>query len=129
MLFADYLELWLGIVKVRIKIATYSSYSGMVKKTIAPYFRNKKLTLKGLEARHIQMFYTEKLKTVKPNSVIHYQAVIHQALKYAVKTNLIAQNPAKKVDHPKRMTFSQLFMMLRKWISFSRLILTEARLR
>jgi len=110
MLFADYLEQWLEIVKVRIKIATYSSYSGMVKSTIAPYFRKKKITLKGLEARHIQMFYTEKLKTVKPNSVIHYHAVIHQALKYAVKTDMIPQNAAMKVDRPKKNDFQPVFL-------------------
>lgn len=62
MLFADYLDQWLEIVKVRIKIATFASYSGMVKSTIAPYFRAKKVTLKELEARHIHLFYTEKLK-------------------------------------------------------------------
>ncbi len=109
MLFTDYLEQWLEIVKVRIKIATFASYSSMIKSAIAPYFRNKKLTLKELEARHIQMFYTEKLRTVKPNSVIHYHAVIHQALKYAVKTDLIAQNPATKVDRPKKNDFQPTF--------------------
>ena len=83
MLFADYLEQWLEIVRARIKPATFGSYQGMVNSTIAPYFRKKGILLKELEARHIQQFYTEKLKTVKPNSVIHYHAVIYQALKYA----------------------------------------------
>lgn len=32
---------------------------------------------------------TEKLKTVTPNSVIHYHAVIYQALKYAMKTDMV----------------------------------------
>ena len=85
MLFADYLDQWLEIVRARIKPATFGSYQGMVKSTIGPYFRKKELTLKELEARHIQQFYTEKLKTVTPNSVIHYHAVIYQALKYAMK--------------------------------------------
>lgn len=87
MLFADYLLGWLEIVKVRVKPTTFGSYESMVKQTIEPYFRNKPITLKDLEARHIQQFYSEKLKTVKPNSVIHYHAVIHQALKYAMKTD------------------------------------------
>ncbi len=101
--FADYLLQWLDIVKVRIKIATYSSYESMVRSSIEPYFRKKKgYTLRGLEARHFQQFYTEKLKTVKPNSVIHYHAVIHQALKYALKTDLVTQNVAMKVDRPKK---------------------------
>jgi integrase len=65
--------------------------------------------LRGLEARHIQQFYSEKLKTVKPNSVIHYHAVIHQALKYAMKTDLVPQNVAMKVDHPKKNDFQPVF--------------------
>lgn len=95
--FADYLLQWLDIVKVRVKATTYSSYEAMIKSTIEPYFRKKRYTLQGLEARHIQQFYSEKLRTVKPNSVIHYHAVIHQALKYAMKTDLVAQNVAMKV--------------------------------
>lgn len=108
--FADYLLQWLDIVKVRIKIATYSSYESMVKSSIEPHFRKKGYTLRGLEARHIQQFYTEKLKTVKPNSVIHYHAVIHQALKYALKTDLVTQNVAMKVDRPKKNDFQPVFL-------------------
>ncbi len=110
MLFADYLLGWLEIVKVRVKTATYGSYESMTKHTIEPYFRNKQISLKDLEARHIQQFYTEKLKTVKPNSVIHYHAVIHQALKYAMKTDLVPQNVAMKVDRPKKNDFQPVFL-------------------
>ena len=110
MLFADYLLEWLQVVKVRVKPTTYSSYDGMVRQTIEPYFRNKRSSLQGLEARHIQQFYSEKLKTVKPNTVIHYHAVIHQALKYAVKTDLIVQNVATKVDRPKKNDFQPAFL-------------------
>ena len=110
MLFADYLLGWLEIVKVRVKPTTFGSYESMVKQTIEPYFRNKPITLKDLEARHIQQFYSEKLKTVKPNSVIHYHAVIHQALKYAMKTDLVAQNVAMKVDRPKKNDFQPVFL-------------------
>ena len=108
--FADYLLQWLEIVKARVKISTYGSYEGMVKNTIEPYFRKKGYTLRGLEARHIQQFYTEKLKTVKPNSVIHYHALIHQALKYALKTDLVTQNVAMKVDRPKRNDYQPVFL-------------------
>lgn len=82
----------------------------MVKSTIGPYFRKKELTLKELEARHIQQFYTEKLKTVTPNSVIHYHAVIYQALKYAMKTDMVPQNVAMKVDRPRKNSFQPTFL-------------------
>ena len=110
MLFADYLDQWLEIVRARIKPATFGSYQGMVKSTIGPYFRKKELTLKELEARHIQQFYTEKLKTVTPNSVIHYHAVIYQALKYAMKTDMVPQNVAMKVDGPRKNSFQPTFL-------------------
>ena len=82
----------------------------MVNSTIAPYFRKKGILLKELEARHIQQFYTEKLKIVKPNSVIHYHAVIYQALKYAMKTDMVPQNVAMKVDRPRKNTFQPTFL-------------------
>lgn len=110
MLFADYLIEWLKIVKSRVKIATYSSYESMVKKPIEPYFRARKIALRDLEARHIQAFYTEKLKEVKANTVIHYHAVIYQALKYAAKTDLIPQNVAMKVDRPKKNDYQPVFL-------------------
>ena len=48
------------------------------KKPIEPYFCKKKLTLRELKARHLQMFYSEMLKRVKPNTVIHYHAFIQR---------------------------------------------------
>ncbi len=110
MLFADYLLEWLEIVKMRVKITTYGSYSQMTKQTIEPYFRKLNLSLAQIEARHIQQFYSEKLKTVKANSVIHYHAVIYQALKYAMKTDLVPQNVAMKVDRPKKNDFQPVFL-------------------
>ncbi len=110
MLFADYLLEWLEIAKGRLAIATYSTYVGLVKSSIEPYFRQKKLTLRELEARHIQSFYSEKLKVVKPNTVIHYHAIIHSALEYAVKTDMVIQNVASKVDRPKKNDFQPVFL-------------------
>ena len=49
--------------------------------------------------------YMKQLKRVKANSVIHYHAVIHRALKYAVKIDLISVNPADKVERPKADKF------------------------
>ena len=49
------------------------------------------------------------MERVKPNTVIHYHAIIHRALKYAVKTDLIAVNPADKVDRPRKNEFTGSF--------------------
>ena len=105
MLFADYMELWLEIIRSSVEKTTFSSYTQMVKKKIAPYFRNTGLTLDGIQAKHIQSFYLHELKTVSPGTVIHYHANIHKALKYAVKMDLIPFNPADKVERPKKQRY------------------------
>lgn len=66
MLFADYLLEWLEIAKGRLAHATYGAYQGLLKSTIVPYFRKKKLTLRELEARHLQMFYSESSGGSRP---------------------------------------------------------------
>jgi len=104
-LFSDFLLQWLEVIKPTIAITTYSSYCNMVKSIIVPHFKAKGITLNGLKPTDIQAFYVEQLKRVKPNSVIHYHANIHKALKYAVKIELIDTNPADKVERPKKNTF------------------------
>ena len=100
-LFADFMEQWLEIVKSTVSIPTYSSYVNAVKSIIAPYFRKKKILLRDLQAHDIQMFYQEQLQRVKASSVIHY----HANLKYAVKNDMIPSNPADKVERPKQDKF------------------------
>lgn len=108
-LFADYLERWLKIAKSTIAITTYSSYGGMMKSTIVPWFRKTGVTITELTAQDIQDFYTAQLARVKPNTVIHYHALIHRALKYAVKTDQLSVNPADKVDRPRKNGFQPAF--------------------
>ena len=108
-LFADYLQRWLHIAKSTIALTTYASYSGLLRSPIDPWFRKRKITLAGLTARDIQEFYTAQGERVKANTVIHYHAVIHRALKYAVKTDLIPSNPADKVDRPRKNAFTASF--------------------
>ena len=105
MLFSDYLEVWLTIVKSTVAVTTYSSYCSMVRNIIAPFFREKNITLQDLKAKDIQEFYLQQLDRVKATSVIHYHANIHKALKYAVKIDLIDSNPADKVERPKKEKF------------------------
>lgn len=105
MLFSGFLLQWLEIAKPTIALTTYASYSGMAKSVIIPYFKEREITLSELKATDIQAFYMKQLKRVKANSVIHYHAVIHRALKYAVKIDLISVNPADKVERPKADKF------------------------
>ena len=77
----------------------------MVERIIVPYFRKRGIKLVDLKATDLQDFYTKQLERVKANSVIHYHANIHKALKYAVKIDLIPTNPADKVERPKKNEF------------------------
>lgn len=110
-LFADYMEKWLDIIKSSVAVPTYASYSTTVKKIVAPYFREKEVTLKNLTAKDIQEFYLRELERVSASSVIHYHANIHKALKYAVKIDLIDENPADKVERPKKTAMLAASMM------------------
>ena len=105
MLFADYMNAWLEIVKPNIEKTTLSNYITAVKGHIEPYFRDKGITLGKLEPRHIQSFYIHEQQTLCGTTVLHEHARIHCALKYAVKMDLIQSNPADKVDRPKKNKF------------------------
>ena len=101
MLFADFMLTWLTIAKGEIEITTYSSYSDRVKGCIEPYFRELGITLSGLEARHIQMYYLKRLEEVSGSTVHKEHANIHRALRFAVQMDLIPYNAADKVQVPK----------------------------
>ncbi|SMC60797.1 tyrosine-type recombinase/integrase [Papillibacter cinnamivorans] len=105
MLFSDFLKQWLEIAKSTIQLTTYSSYIGMSNSAILPYFEEKKIKLTDLKPKDIQDFYTLQLKRVKASTVIHYHAIIHKALKYAVKIELIPTNPASKIERPRQERF------------------------
>ena len=104
-LFSDFLVKWLEIAKNSVQLTTYASYQTMIQNVIAPYFRKKGIRLVDLKAVDLQEFYTKQLERVCANSVIHYHAAIHKALKYAVKIDLIPANPADKVERPKKNEF------------------------
>ena len=107
--FSSYLVQWMEMARSTLKPNTAAGYASMIQNPIAPYFQQRGITLGGLQAVDIQMFYTSQLKRVSANTVIHYHAIIHRALKYAVKTDLIDVNPADKVERPRKDRFTASF--------------------
>ena len=73
-----------------VKTITYSGYAEEVQKRISPWFRERGIALTELQASNIQDSDSFRLETVKATTVIHDHAVIHRALKYAVKTDMIS---------------------------------------
>lgn len=103
-LFSDYMRKWLEEVRNTIAETTYHVYKNVIDGVICPYFAEKKIKLSDLKTYHIQDFYAYKMSkdNVSANTIHHYHANIHRALKYAVKTERIKDNPADNVDLPKK---------------------------
>lgn len=96
---------WLRVAKSTVKLTTYASYEMMATRIIIPYFETLNIKLKELTTEDIQEFYSAQLERVSANTVIHYHAVIHRALKYAVKIKTIQSNPAVNVERPRKEKF------------------------
>lgn len=103
--FTDYMLCWLDIAENTVAKTTFSSYKTIVEKKINKYFKDFNLKLSDIEAKHIQAFYAHELKTVKPKTVINEHNVLHRAMKYAAKMDIIPYNPVDKVDRPKKENY------------------------
>lgn len=100
-----YLQEWLKSHKNKIEENTYYSYSLIIQE-ISKYFKDQKIKLKELKPSHIQKFYNFLYdKGLSGNSVLHYHAVIRNALANAVKLDIILNNPVDKIDRPKKKQF------------------------
>lgn len=102
-LFLDFLNEWLKIVKKTIEPSTYNSYEQIVNDRITKYFTKNKIKLVDIQAIDIQEYYNTLFNDgLSANSVIHHHAIIRKALDYAYKMDIIPNNPADKVQRPKK---------------------------
>lgn len=105
-LFLDFLVNWLEMVKNTIEPSTYTSYNQIVSDRITKYFSANKIMLKDLTPVHIQAYYnTMYSEGLSANTVIHHHAIIRKCLDYAFKMDIIPNNPADKVQRPKKEQF------------------------
>ena len=96
---------WLESYKHNIEENTYDSYCTVVNK-ITNYFSGKNIKLKDLKPKHIQYFYNSLYKKgLSPNTVLHYHANIRKALDIAMKLEIIPNNPADRIERPKKSQF------------------------
>jgi len=107
-LFTDFLLEWLEMIKHNVEMTTYASYAMCIKSRVIPYFKEFKLTLKDVTPKHIQDYYQYGLNVekVSANTVIHRHANIRKALQYAFRTELIAFNPADRVERPRNVKYT-----------------------
>lgn len=108
MLFADFLYFWIKAAKNSIEVNTYGSYYMTIDSKIAPYFREKGITLAGLTTIDLQEFYTyeEEVNKISACTILKRHNNINQALKYAIKLGLIDKNPADSVIKPKKVKYT-----------------------
>lgn len=105
--FSTYLLQWLDDRERPLAPTTYNEYRRMITRSIAPYFDQRKIKLQELKAHHIKDFYKYKQQEdgVSPNTVGHYHACIHAALKHAVQYEILKDNPASRVTPPRPKKF------------------------
>ncbi|MDP9438491.1 MAG: site-specific integrase [Actinomycetota bacterium] len=96
-----YLERWLEVsVKGNVRPRTLDNYRMHVRRHIAPALGHIKL--KTLSPAHVQCFYRAKLDAGLASSTVRYMhAVLHRALKQALRWGLVPRNVVEAVDPPK----------------------------
>jgi len=96
----EFLSQWLGSIRESVKGKTLHQYGQIVRDHIAPRLGNIKL--KDLRPDQIQALYNEKLDSgISARTVILIHAVLHKALKHALKQGIIGRNPTDAVNRPK----------------------------
>jgi integrase len=105
-LFDVFIENWLEGLKPSIEPTTYDAYKLNIDKRIIPFFKPQRLTVKDITPTHIQSFVNHYLKQVSGNTVRKYLVNISKCLDSAVRYNIIAFNPVKRIDLPKKIKFT-----------------------
>ena len=105
-LFTDFMQNWLENLKCSIAPTTYDGYDSILKNHIVPYFEPKKIKVKDLTPAHIQQYVNFTLKSISPNTVIKHMRNISKCLDSAIRQNIIAFNPSKRIDLPKKIRYT-----------------------
>lgn len=97
----EYLSRWLeNSVKGSVRESTYRSYRHQVNRYMVPAIGSMKL--KKLSAMHVQGMYRSMLDRGLSSRTVQYtHAVLHRALKQAVRWGLLPRNVCQDVDRPR----------------------------
>lgn len=97
----EYLERWLETsVRGSVRESTYGSYSRQARRYLVPAIGTVKL--KKLSAMHVQGVYRSMLDRGLSSRTVQYtHAVLHRALKQAVRWGLVPRNVCEDVDRPR----------------------------
>lgn len=96
----EFLVRWLKDYKPNLSPRGFERYRDIVEDDIIPALGRMPLT--QLKPDHLQKHYTKKLEDgLSAGSVRYHHAVLHVALRTAVKWGLLSRNPADAVSPPK----------------------------
>jgi integrase len=97
----DYLTRWLtDTAKHTVRPSTFESYERLVRKHVIPHIGKVKLA--RLSAQDLSRLYSSLLdQGLSPRTVQYVHAIIHRALKQALRWSLVARNVAELVDAPR----------------------------
>lgn len=109
MLFGDYLKQWLLTRKNDVEEDTYQGYQFSIKR-LSEFFDKKNIYLQDLKPYDLQSFYNLLYSEGKSgNTAVHYHVIMREALKEAVRLNLVDKNVADLVDRPKKVKYETNF--------------------
>jgi integrase len=99
----EFLDAWLEAVKPSLRLRTYETYRSNIRHHLRP--KLGRIKLRDLRPDHIQRYYADELRAgVGVPTVRLSHAVLHRALAYSVKWNLLARNVVDAVAPPKEET-------------------------
>lgn len=102
----DYLESWLTNVKQNVSAKTLDSYQDIVRAHLIPALGD--LLLPELKPIHLKQYYTTALESgrrvgqggLSRMTVLRHHRTLSEALKAAVRLQILARNPADSVSPP-----------------------------
>ncbi len=104
---AEFLQQWLDTVKPSVRPKTFERYADIVHHHLVPALGTH--VLSKLQPVHISTAWSKALESgrrdgkggLSAQSVKHHHRILSQALKQAVRWQMIARNPAKDVEPPR----------------------------
>lgn len=106
---AEYLTRWLeDYAYPNTAPKTYQRYAQIIKNNIIPALGG--IMLASLRPQHIQRYYSHALKDgridrrkggLSARTVLHHHRVLNEALRHAVRWQLMVRNPAEAVEPPR----------------------------
>ena len=107
---AEFLTDWIDSASNRLQPSTIDGYMKMVNGRITEFFGNSGITIGDLAGEDLNDFYAYLEDSgLSGTSALRYHGLIHAAFSYAVKKELLDDNPCDHADHPKRERYRALF--------------------